>query len=48
MALTVIIVYALTVLTVIAIGCGMTVYELHCIRRDKSVRTAEIIKDKYI
>ena len=49
MALTFIVCFAFTLLTVIAISCGMTVYELHCIRTNKSVKEAErIVKDKYI
>jgi|LauGreDrversion4_2_1035121.scaffolds.fasta_scaffold2888518_2 hypothetical protein len=49
MALTFIVSMSLSLLTVIAISCGMTVYELHCIRRNKSVKEAALItKDKYI
>lgn len=49
MALTFIISAMLTLLTVIAISCGMTVYELHCIRRNKSIKEIKwITKDKYI
>jgi hypothetical protein len=48
MALTFIVSMALTLLTVIAISCGMTVYELHCIRRNKSVDERRIVKDNYI
>jgi len=47
-ALTIIAIYGLTILTVIAVCCGMTVYELHCIRRNKSVEERRIIKDNYI
>jgi hypothetical protein len=48
MALTLIVSMALSLLTVIAISCGMTVYELHCIRRNKSVEERRIIKENYI
>lgn len=49
MALTVIVSLIITLLTVIAISCGMTVYELHCIRRNKSVKQAErISKDMFV
>ena len=48
MALTFIVSMALSLLTVIAISCGMTVYELHCIRRNKSVEERRIIKENYI
>ena len=48
MALTFIVSMMLTLLTVIAISCGMTVYELHCIRRHKSVEERRIVKDTYL
>ena len=48
MALTFIVSMILTLLTVIAISCGMTVYELHCIRRHKSVEERRIVKDTYL